>query len=63
MGQFETNVIRSFKEVKKEIENLQHQISELKQKVEDVDGLLLKKERTSANKKAVKKKTSKKKKK
>ncbi len=42
---FEKNTINSFKKVKGDIESLQHQISQLKEKIEDVDLILLKKEK------------------
>lgn len=43
---FEKNVVKSFRKVRVEIENIQHQISELKQKVEDIDKVFLKKEKS-----------------
>lgn len=52
---FERNTIKSFRKVKADIENLQHQISQIKQKVEDVDAVLLKKEGKTANKSKKKK--------
>jgi len=56
---FEENTINSFRKVKGDIESLQHQINELKQKIEDINLILLKKEKTGKTKK----KTSKRKKK
>ena len=47
---FEKNTINSFRKVREDIENLQHQISQLKQKVEDIDVVLLEKEGKTANK-------------
>ena len=47
---FEKNTINSFRKVREDIENLQHQISQLKQKVEDIDIALLKKEEKTADK-------------
>ncbi|MDP3026628.1 MAG: hypothetical protein Q8N63_02890 [Nanoarchaeota archaeon] len=47
---FEKNTINSFRKVREDIENLQHQISQLKQKVEDIDVALLKKEEKTATK-------------
>ena len=47
---FEKNTINSFRKVREDIENLQHQISQLKQKIEDIDVALLKKEEKTANK-------------
>jgi hypothetical protein len=47
MNQIEANVVKSFKKVRDEIENLQHQILELRQKVEDIDRVVLNKERSS----------------
>lgn len=52
---FEKNTINSFKKVREDIENLQHQISQVKQKVEDVDAVLLRKEGKTANKSKKKK--------
>ena len=43
---FQKNVVSSFRKVKDEVKNLQHQIFELKQKVEDVEKVLLKKEKS-----------------
>jgi len=48
---FQNNVVKSFKKVKDEIENLQHQISELKEKVEDIDKIILNKEKKTVKKK------------
>jgi len=42
---FEKNVVGSFRKVKDEMDNLQHQVFELKQKLEDVEKVLLKKEK------------------
>ena len=58
---FEDNTINSFKKVKGDIESLQHQISQLKEKIEDIDLILLKKEKEIV--KTVKKKKASKKKK
>ena len=55
---FEDNTINSFKKVKGDIESLQHQISQLGEKIESIGLILLKKEK----KKTAKKKSSKKKK-
>lgn len=52
---FEKNTINSFKKVRNDIENLQHQISQLKQKVEDIDIVLLEKEGKTAKKSKKKK--------
>ena len=67
MNQLEDNIARSFRKVREDIENLQHQISELKEKVEDIDRVLLEKEKNNKKtvnpmktaKKASKKKTKK----
>ena len=48
---FQNNVVNSFRKVRDEIENLQHQISGLKEKVEDIDKVLLKKEKKTVKKK------------
>ena len=53
---FEKNTINSFRKARQDIENLQHQISQLKQKVEDIDIVLLKKEEKTAKKAKTKKK-------
>ena len=53
---FEDNTINSFKKVKGDIESLQHQISQLKQKQEDVDLILLKKEKKTKKESSKKKK-------
>jgi flagellar biosynthesis chaperone FliJ len=49
MGSIESNLRNSFKKVRSEIENLQHQISQLKQKVEDIDILLVEKEKKNVS--------------
>ena len=51
MEQLEVNIIKSFKKVRYEIDKLQHQILDLKQKVEDIDEVLLRKEKKSSGKK------------
>ena len=53
---FEKNTIKSFRKVREDIENLQHQISQLSQKVEDIDIVLLEKEGKDSKKKISKKK-------
>ena len=47
---FEKSTINSFRKVKADMENLQHQISQLKEKVEDIDIVLLEKEGKTAKK-------------
>jgi hypothetical protein len=49
MNQIESNLRKSFKRVRDEVENLQHQILELKQKVEDIDNIVLEKEKKAAS--------------
>jgi len=46
----EEKIINSFRKVKKDIENLQHQISQLKEKQEDIAKLILKKEKKTKKK-------------
>tara|TARA_Y100000310_G_scaffold343302_1_gene450270 strand:- start:1101 stop:1295 length:195 start_codon:yes stop_codon:yes gene_type:complete len=62
---FEDNTISSFKKVKGDIESLQHQISQLNEKINDIDYIILQKEKKKkvkkAKKKPLKKKTKKKK--
>lgn len=53
---FQKNIVISFRKVKADIENLQHQISQLKEKVEDIDIILLEKEGKTAKKTAKTKK-------
>ena len=53
---FEDNTITSFRKVKSDIENLQNQISQLNEKINDIDYVILQKEK----KKVVNKKTTKK---
>ena len=47
---FQKNVVVSFRSVKNEVKNLQHQIFELNQKMEDVEKVLLKKEKKNLKK-------------
>ena len=53
---FENNTKNSFKKVKSDIESLQHQISQLNEKINDIDYVILEKEKkkTAGNKKAKK---------
>lgn len=50
MGILEKNISNSFKKVKQDMDNIQHQIFELKQKVEDIDMILLHKEKKKIKK-------------
>jgi len=45
----EKNIHKSFNKVKEDINNLQHQIFQLQEKVEDIKDVLLKKEKKTAN--------------
>lgn len=50
MNQLEINISKAFKKVKQDMDSLQHQIFELKQKVEDVDIILLHREKKKMKK-------------
>ncbi|MEK6935535.1 MAG: hypothetical protein AABW67_02015 [Nanoarchaeota archaeon] len=50
MGQLESNIVNSFKKVREDMENIQHQISELKENIQDVDWVLFKKEKKNFGK-------------
>jgi len=52
----EKRIINSFRKVKEDIENLQHQINQLKEKQEDIVGVIFKKETKSIKKSKKKKK-------